>query len=210
VIFYGLKEEEDKLRTAAKTFGFAFNSEYIITRYNDHNNVFQSASDKPAILFIRIAAGNVKYMEFCKKAIHISKFKTAMMYRKETEILTYFCTQNFINKFNQLDELYRNNGFKNVCPKWGKKISKINAFIADLRKSTNGKDWSSHLWEFSQYFDLRNIEPTKEQDEFAKTIEELSEMQEVNADTMKYINSPYRMGEADKGYWDLLKKVLVY
>ena len=133
-----------------------------------------------------------------------------MMYRKEAEIMTYFCTQNFINKFNQLDELYRNNGFKNICPKWGKKISKINTFINALRKATNGKDWSNHMYEMSQYFDLRNIEPTKEQLEFTKTIEELSEMQEVNQDVMKYIYTPRSMGDDDKGYWDLLKKVLVY
>jgi hypothetical protein len=208
-IFYGLKEEEDQLRTAVKTFNLCFNSEYVINGYNDHNNMFRSAG-KPAILFIRIAQGNVRYMEFCKKAIHISKFKTAMMYRKETEILQYFCSQNFINKYYQLDDLYRNNGFKNICPKWGKKISKINTFINALRKATNGKDWSNHMYEMSQYFDLRNIEPTKEQLEFTKTIEELSEMQEVNQDVMKYIYTPRSMGDDDKGYWDLLKKVLVY
>jgi hypothetical protein len=208
-IFYGLKEEEDKLRLASKMFGFCFNSEYVINGYNDHNNTFRSAG-KPAILFIRIAAGNVKYMEFCKKAMHISQFKVKMMYRKETEVLQYFCSQNFINKYNQLDELYRHNGFKNVSPVWGKKIAKINAFIEKLRKSTNGKDWSRCTWELSQYFDLRDIKTTKEQDEFAKTIEELSEMQEVNQDVMKYINSPYCMGDADKGYWDLLKRILIF
>jgi hypothetical protein len=209
-IFYGLKEEEDQLRNASRAFGLAFNSDYIISGYNEHTNVFRSDKKQPSILFIRIAQGNVRYMEFCKKAIHISQFKVKMMYRKEAEIMEYFCTQNFINKFNRLDDLYKNNGFKHISPAWGKKISKINAFIEKLRKSTNGKDWSSKTYELSQYFDLRNIETTKEQDEFAKTIEELSEMQEVNADTMKYINSPYRMGDADKGYWELLKKVLVY
>jgi len=208
-IFYGLKEEEDQLRLASKMFGFCFNSEYIINGYNDHNDIFRSAG-KPAILFIRIAAGNVKYMEFCKKAFHINSFKVKMMYRKEAEIMEYFCTQNFINKYSRLDDLYRNNGFKNVSPVWGKKIAKINSFIEKLRKSTNGKDWSRCTWELSQYFDLRDIKTTKEQDEFAKTIEELSEMQEVNQDVMKYINSPYRMGDADQGYWELLKKILVY
>jgi hypothetical protein len=208
-IFYGLKEEEDKLKLASKTFGLTFNSEYLINGYNDHQNIFKSAG-KPAVLFIRIAAGNVRYMEFCKKAMPIKDFKLKMMYRKETEIMEYFCTENFINKYQRLDDLYRNNGFKNISPVWGKKIAKINAFIEKLRKSTKGKDWSRCTYELGQYFDLRSIETTKEQDEFAKTIDELTEMQEVNADTMKYINSPYRMGDAEKGYWELLKKVLVY
>ena len=208
-IYYGLKEEEDQLRNASKVFSLTFNSDYIINGYNDNTNIFRSAG-KPAILFIRIASGNVRYMEFCKKAIHISKFKTTMMYRKETEVMEYFCSQNFINKYQRLDDLYRNNGFKNISSAWGKKISKINAFIEKLRKTTSGRDWSSRTYELSQYFDLRNIAMTKEQEEFVKTIDELAEMQEVNADTMKYINSPYRMGDADKGYWELLKKVLVY
>ena len=209
-IFYGLKEDEDKIRVASKAFGLAFNSEYLISGYNESSHTFRGTSGQPSILFIRIAAGNVKYMEFCKKAFHINSFKVKMMYRKETEIMEYFCTQNFINKYSRLDDLYRNNGFKNVSPAWGKKIAKINTFIEKLKKSTNGKDWSRSTWELGQYFDLRNIEMTKEQEEFSKTIDELAEMQEVNADTMKYINQPYNMDNSDKAYWELLKKVLVY
>jgi len=209
-IFYGLKDDEDKIRLASKTFGLAFNSEYLINGYNENSHKFRSDKKQPAILFIRIASGNVRYMEFCKKAFHINSFKVKMMYRKETEVLEYFCTQNFINKYTRLDDLYRHNGFKNISPAWGKKISKINTFIEKLRKSTNGKDWSRNTWELGRYFDLTNIEMTKEQQEFATTIDELTEMQEVNADIMKYINQPYRMSDDDKGYWELLKKVLVF
>jgi hypothetical protein len=208
-IYYGLKEEEDQLRLASKIFGIAFNSEYLISGYNESNSTFRAAG-KPAILFIRIAAGNVRYMEFCKKAMHISKFKTTMMYRKETEVMNYFCSLNFINKYQRLESLYRTNGFKHISAAWGKKIAKINTFVATLKTSTRGVDWSNKVWEFSKYFDLRNIEMTKEQQEFAKTIDELSEMQEVNADVMKYINQPYNLDSVDKAYWELLKKVLVY
>ena len=205
-IFYGLKEEEDKLKLAAKTFGLAFNAEYIVSGYN----TFRSPK-KPCILFIRIAAGNVRYMEFCRKAYHINYFKVKMMYRKETMVLDYFCSVNFVNKYNQLDNLYRHNGFKNICQKWGKKIAMINAFISKLQTSTRGKNWSSYTWELGHYFDLRDIAMTKEQQEFKKTIEELQEMQEVNADTMKFINQPYNFNTGDDlAYWNLLKKVLAY
>jgi hypothetical protein len=208
-IFYGLKEEEDQLKNASKTFGTVFNSEYLTHGYNEQTNIFRAAG-KPAILFIRIAAGNVRYMEFCKKAFHINSFKVKMMYRKETEIMDYFCSLNFINKYNQLNELYRNNGFKNISSVWGKKISKINTFIEKLRKTTNGKEFSNRMYEIGKYFDLRNIDMTKEQQEFVKTIDKLAEMQEVNADVMKYINSPYHLSDEDQAYWNLLKKVLTF
>jgi hypothetical protein len=209
-IFYGLKEEEDKLKVAVKTFGLIFNGEYVITGYNESSNTFRSPK-KPCILFIRIAAGNVRYMEFCRKAYHINQFKVKMMYRKEDQIMNYFCSVNFVNKYNRLDDLYRHNGFKNICQKWGNKISKINAFISTLQASTKGKNWSSYTWELGQYFDLRDIAMTKEQLEFTKTIEELQEMQEVNQDTMKFINQPYNLNTGDDlAYWNLLKKVLAY
>jgi hypothetical protein len=208
-IFYGLKEEEDQLKRASRMFGIAFNSEYLVSGYNEYTNKF-SAPNNAKILFIRIAAGNVRYMEFCRKAIHVSKFKDKMMYRKEDQVMEYFCSLNFINKYNRLEALYRTNGFKNVCPKWGKKIAKINAFVTKLKTSTRGSDWSNRTYEFSQFFDLRNIEMTKEQQEFVSTIDELTEMQEVNQDVMKYISQPYNLDGVDKAYWELLKKVLVY
>ena len=208
-IFYGLKDDEDQLKRASRMFGIAFNSDHIISGYNEHTNKFKN-SKQAGIMFIRIAAGNVRYMEFCKKAIHVSKFKEKMMYRKEAAVMEYFCSINFIQKYNRLEALYRSNGFKNVCPKWGKKIAAINTLISKLKTETRGLEWSNRTYEFSQYFDLRNIEMTKEQLEFVSTIDELTEMQEVNETVMNYISQPYNLDGVDKAYWELLKKVLVY
>jgi len=80
-----------------------------------------------------------------------------------------------------------------------------------LIKSTNGKDLSRYTWELNQYFDLRDIAMTKEQQEYVKTIDELFEMQEVNSDVMEYINQPYNLDDEKKDtYWNLLKKILAY
>lgn len=208
-IFYGLKEEEDQLRRASKMFSLAFNDDYIVSSYSTYSDDFK-VEEKGRILFIRIASGNVRYMEFCKKAIHISRFKEKMMYRKEAVVMEYFCSLNFINKYQRLNDLYRSNAFKNVCPKWGKKIAAINTFINKLKTETRGRSWSDKVWEFSQYFDIRNIEMTKEQEAFLTTIDELTEMQEVNSDVMQHIHVPYDLNNAKETYWNLLKKVLVY
>ena len=206
-IFYGLKEQDDELRNAQHVFGLLFDSDIVISNY-EYNHSF-TQKGKQGILFIRVAANNVKYMQYCKNAKPISEFKGKYIYRKADAVKEYFQSQNFINRFRQLPELYRCKEFKNLSESWSTKINKVNDFIEKLDKSTKGK-WDRNRYELSKYFELENIPLTKEQNEYAKIVTEMEEMVELNEDTLEYINVPYSMEYAKKDFWDILKKVLIY
>jgi hypothetical protein len=207
VIYYGTKTDEDKILGAKRMFERVFDSELIVTHYDEYQNKF--SGQKKGIMFIRIAENNVRYMDFCKNAKHIDTFQQTMLRRKTDAVVEYFQSANFIEKYQKLDELYRHNAFKNISPEWGKKIETINKFVCKLNKGTQ-KDWMRYKWEFAKYFPITDIKNTKEQEAFIATIDELFEMQEVNADTMQHINTPYNLGTANDTYWNLLKKVMVY
>ena len=208
-IYYGLKDDDDKLRNAENIFDILFDSATIITQYNEYSNVF-TTNGKKGILFIRVAANNVKYMQYCKNAKPISEFKARYIYRKADRVIEYFQAQNFVNKYNNLPEFYRSKGFIKMAPAWGKRINPLVKFIEQLSKSRKG-NFENYRYELAKWFDLNNIVNTKEQQTFIKTIEDMNEMVELNEPTMKYISVPYRLDEYEHpNFWNMMKQVLVY
>jgi hypothetical protein len=206
-IYYGTRNDEGMLNQAEKMFELLFNSNYVIKGYNEHTNNFYKG--KQSIMFVLIAENNVKYMEFCKKAIHVSKFRSIMMRRKEDEVLKYFQAINFVERYQRLNELYRHNDFKKLSPAWGKKIANINAFISTLTAGTQN-NWSRYRAELTSFFPINTVKNTKEQEAFISLITELEEMQNLNSETLDVINMPYRISNANDAFWNVLKKVLVY
>jgi hypothetical protein len=207
-IFYGTKEQEDELRSARHIFSMLFDESIIICQYNEHNDTFRM-NGKKGIIFLQISAPNIRYMEYCKNAKPISKFKGIYMHRRADAIREYFQSQNFVKKFEDLNELYKCKEFAKISPEWGKKIQKISKFVAKLSKGDK-ENWYHYKDELSRYYDLTNIQNTKEQEAFISTIDELYEMQEVNEETLQYIDMPWHLEDAKDSFWNLLKKVLVY
>ena len=206
-IFYGSTDDEIYLKSAKDMYTLLY-SDNIISGYNNYYKNFDGGNGKSGIMFIQIAAGNVKYMKYCKKAMHISEFKHKMLHRKHDEVLNYFQTYNFLEIYNGLDLLYKSNEFKNVCPKWGNKIKKLNSFMGGLPAMK--KNWGHNKYELNRYFPIDKLTHTKEQLVFLKTIEDLKEMQELNNDVLNYISAPYDFSTAKEAYWNILKKVMVY
>lgn len=208
-IYYGLKEQEDELRNAEDVFGVLFDYTIIISQYSEYSHAF-TQKGKQGIMFIRVAANNIKYMQYCKNAKPISEFKAKYIYRKKESVIEFFQAQNFINKYNQLPEFYRSKGFRKMAPAWGKKLNALNKFTDKLSKATKG-GWECYRYELCKWFDLNNIENTKEQQAFIKTIEDMNEMVELNASTLKYISVPYRIDEYEyPEFWNIVKQVLAY
>ena len=208
-IFYGLKEQDNDLRDAENIFGILFDESLVVSQYSEYNHTF-TMKGKQGIMFIRVAANNMKYMQYCKKARPIADFKAKYIYRKEDIVKEYFQSQNFINKYNQLPEFYRSKGFRKMAPAWGKKLNSLNKFTDKLSKATKG-GWERYRYELCKWFDLNNIKNTKEQQAFIKTIEDMNEMVELNASTLKYISVPYRIDEYEyPEFWNIVKQVLAY
>jgi hypothetical protein len=210
-IFYGTKENDYQLRQAKEMFGILFESSSIIGKYNERTHEFRFDNGKKGIMFLQISQGNVRYMEYCQQAYHINEFKTKMLKRKENAVMEYFQSQNFVHKFDTVNSFYKSKAFGKVAPEWQKKTDKINAFIKKQYVGYNN-NWDRYRSELSRYFDINGIEMTKEQQKFEAIIEEFSELEEMNSETMRYLDVPsYDLDdEKHTAFWAIVKKVLVY
>jgi hypothetical protein len=209
-IFYGTKEDEYALRDARRLFAILFDEDMIVYGYSQYNQKFSNSKGKKAIMFLQVSQGNVKYMQYCRNAKHVSKFNQHFLHRKADAVMNYFQAQNFTDGFENINSLYRSEYFSKVSPSWGKKIESITKFIDKTKKATKGKDWSYNRSELSKLYPIADIKLTKEQEQYATIVAELKEMEELNASTLKYIDMPYRLEYADDAFWTILKKVLVY
>jgi len=209
-IFYGTKEDEYTLRNARRLFGILFDEDMIVYGYSDHNKKFSNSNGKKAIMFLQISQSNIKYMQYCRNAKHVSKFNQQFLHRKADAVMNYFQAQNFTDKFENINSLYRSEYFSKVSPSWSKKVESITKFIDKTKKATKGKDWSYNRSELSRVYPISDIKLTKEQEQYATIVADLKEMDELNASTLQHINIPYRLEYATDAFWTILKKVLVY
>lgn len=209
-IFYGLKDDENKLYNARHMFDMLFDKNFVINSYNEFNDCFTRKNKDGGIMFIQLAANNIKYMKFCKKAYHVDNFYWKLLYRKVDVVHEYFSNCSIINEYIQLDKLYQCPAFSKVSNEWGDKIIKLNNFIKKINKKYNNHNWIEYKNEFSKYFDIVNIKTNPDNDKYFKILNELKELQEVNKDTFDYINFPYYINEAKDDFWKLLGNIMVY
>jgi len=209
-IYYGLKEQDSELSAAEQIFGVLFNDDIIISHYDEYYHKFDQAGKK-GIMFIRVAANNMKYMQYCQKAYPISTFKAKYIYRKTDQVTEYFQAQNFVSRFYNVPELYRCKGFMKLAPAWEKRISAIQKFIDKTAKKNSKSEWSNNKYIINRYFDLANLKNTKEQEAFIQTITDMEEMSELNKDTVSFLKVPYGLNDYTyEGFWNIAKQVLVF
>jgi hypothetical protein len=217
-IFYGVQEDEHKLRKAYDMYCALFDKQSVISDYSDYDKKLSTGYDgysyrkantvkKNSIMFIMVATNNVKYMEYCKKAYSVNDFYLKMLYRKEKKIMTYFQTYDFVNTWYNMDSLYKSEDFGKVNKKWGAKINEINTYIDALPKDTDNIGYLKE--ELSKYFNLANVQQTADQKKIIKLIEEVKALQVNNRRYMEYINVRYGNIE-NETIIDILKKVMVF
>lgn len=194
-IYYGTADDEYTLKNAKELYSLLFNTNAIVS-HCDYNDVLQTSrsrddKSKSSIAFIQLAVGNVKYMEHCKKAQHISKFFINMLPRKEAKVMQYFQTYELIEKYHGLESFYRKGFINRVSAKWGKKADAIKALIVAIPENAKDDHIRYQKDTLSRYFNLNDIKQTKEQLKVIKQIEEIVELQEKNSKTLEYFNMPY-------------------
>jgi len=213
-IFYGTQEDESKLKKAHNLYCALFDSNAPVT-HSDYNNCLSTGygsygkkdkKSKASIMFIVLAQGNIKYMEYCKKAYKIDQFFNKMLYRKEKVVMQYFQTHDLKVKWDDIADLYKNEKFSRVNETWAKKIKVIRDFIENLSKTNDIGYMKSEL---STYFDLTTIKQTGVQISIAKLIADVLKLQCDNEGVLKYIDLPYRLENADNELFEILKKVMV-
>ena len=206
-IFYGIQEDEGKLNRAHNLYKLLFDANSIVCNYNEYRHEFQR-STKKGIMFIMLSKSNVKYMEHCKRAIHIDQFYNKLLYRKADVVQSYFQTYNVVERYDELKGLYKNENFSKIHALWGKKIKEVNKFIENL--PTSKLNLSGYKHELGLYFKLDALPLSDEQKKFKKLIENLHELQERNSNILNYINNYNYNGNLDNTLVDILSKVMVF
>lgn len=217
-IFYGTQEDESKLQKAYNMFTALFDKA-AVGYYDEYSNKFTTGYDtyshknngtgkKSSILFIVMAANNIKYMEYCKKAYKPDEFYQKMLYRKEDKVKSYFQTYDLKNAWDSVDAMYKTKGFAKVSSKWGNKVAEVSIFLGNLPKISGNENIGYMKSELSNYFDLSNLKMTADQKKIAKLIEDVKKMQKDNHKIMEYIRLPYGGELENTTIIDVLQKVM--
>lgn len=185
IIFYGTRNETNVLDNARNIYEDVFNGNTIYS-YSEYDKRFKSNGNnvKSAIMFVSVAKNNIKYFDYCKKAYHINDFYWKMLYRKEDMILSYFNNINLINRYDYLDDLYKNPKFSLISDDWGKHIIKLNEEMAEL---ISNKKILKLKYILNRYFNLSNPQPTNKSKKLLKLVDDLEVLQEMNKKILEYI-----------------------
>jgi hypothetical protein len=196
-----------------------FDENIVITSYDDYSKSFETSlryvsnkdkKSKMSIIFLMLSENNLKYMQYCKKAYRIDEFSWRMLYRKADKVVQYFQTYNIVDKYSEIDDLYKSDLFAEVSKSWSDDIAKLKASVDLLPKKDNYNILINKYREtLSNYFDLSNIVMTKEQQEVAKQIDNVLTLQEVNENILKHINLPYSLNTECKELITMLQKVMI-
>jgi hypothetical protein len=216
-IFYGSTEDEHALETATKVYRELFNGDNLIYsyyKYSSDKDKFQRAGDKKNIkaglMIIRIAKGNFKYMKFCKNAYHIDTIGHKLMYRKADKVTAYFNTYKLLQKYDNLNNLYKDPDFNKIDEDWGKTINKLNADISKIIQNLkcNGLEYIKS--QLIRYYKLPEDEIVDaEYKPILKAIEEVQLLEEANNDIVTFVQIPHELKYGSDKLFSLLKKVMV-
>ena len=187
-VFYGFKEDEEKLSRAYTIYNLLFDKPNSIESYSEYSdNGFGKAK---GICFIQIAKGNEKYMKFMKNAVHVDEIYWKLFHRKAEYVREYMNTYKIMDSFNEIEELYLEEQFAKISSRWSNKVQAVKKYIDALpEKSTN---LDREKWALQKYFNLDDIELTPEQQKWEKEIQDILAFQSKNAKTLEYISLPYR------------------
>jgi hypothetical protein len=160
-IFYGSQDDENKLNNARYIHTTLFGGGSMISYYEEYGNKINFNSDKKGILFIMLSKGNLKYMQYCKKAYHIDNYYWKMLHRKADMVYDYFNSFEFIQSYQNLSSMYKSNKFDIINKDWGRKIKKVNEYYQKIisNKNKNIGDIRQYL---TPYFNLSNLNQSTE------------------------------------------------
>ena len=203
-IFYGTADDEYTLRNAEELYCLLFDHSAVVSHctYNDVLETGRGRRDKDtnskkSIAFIQLAVNNVKYMEHCKKAKHVSEFFLTMLPRKEKMVMEYFQTHELVNRYNNLEKFYADGFINRVSDKWGKKVDAVAKLVDVIPEKSKDDSIRYQKDKLTKYFKLDDIKQTKEQMKVIKQIEEIEELQTKNEKTLNYFNIPYQADNMD-------------
>lgn len=212
-IFYGTQDDNNAFENAVRLYNALFGENRIVVNHSTYTNenfgfyTRYSRRDKSlnSIMFLQLSKTNIKYMEFCKNAHHINEFKVRMAYRKEDRVRQYLMSDMVINKFEEVNDLFRSTYFNKIDSTWGAIVDNVREYINSIPILVQER---YHKQFIRNYYGIVDDEPTNEQKKIMGDIDNLLFLQKANEDVMKYINVPYNLNTAEDSFFELMKKVL--
>jgi len=207
-IFYGTGDDQWLLNKAVRMYNLLFDAGSIVshcdysgvlqtTRRGYYSNTDDDKKNKRSIIFMQIAQGNVKHMQHCKNAKHITAFFHSMLKRKQKMITEYFQTYELVERYKNLDCFYTE-GFINVVDSnWGMKADAVKTLIDAIPEKHKDDGIRYQRENLKEYFNIDDIKQTKEQEKVIEKIAELEDLQKNNEKTLNYFNTPREAEDMD-------------
>ncbi len=195
-IFYGTADDEYALKNAVQLYSLLFDEESMVSHCSNDKELIarkrrhNDTPTKKGIAFIQVAQNNVKHMEHCKKAYHISEFKQRMSHRKEEAVRQYFQTYEVIKKYNELDMFYRQGYIDRVNQTWGQKLEAIRTYIDAIPAEAKNDNIRYNKNQLTLHYNLTDIKQTPEQLVILKQISEVTKLQETNEKILDFFRMP--------------------
>jgi len=209
-IFYGTSDDQYKLAKAYRTFSAMFGEDHVADSYQSYRSGYDKFGKKKGIMFIQLAKNNIKYMEYCKNAMPIDKFYYDIMFRKQEAVINYFKNYSLIEKYNNLNSLYRVRGFEKINAKWAKKIEMVREFV-DKLKDEKWSDLRYHKEYFTPYVDFDNVPETAEEKRVKKALVDIEKLEKDNEPMLQWVRTPsYATDTLHDNQIEIIKKVMSF
>ena len=203
IIFYGNTDENNLVDTCYDVFRALYGSDHIATNYSSYRDSF---GGKNGVMFITLAKNNMKYVQYFRRALPISRFYHKMVARKEQEITETYRTSNFRERWNDISDFYKSKFFAEISTKWINKVDEVKTFIDALKAKDNGnsrRDIYHYKHYLAKYINFDNLTLTVEEKKVDKMLNEIKKLEDDNRQILKYFNTPSRGwhiidGETDK------------
>lgn len=217
-IFYGCTDDEFSLEIASRivlnVFNIPIGTGYANYYYNDllYNFTMSEESTKKGVLFIQISKTNYKYMKYCRKAMHVDDFYKKYVKRRRDIVQTHFQSKSSINRYNELNHLYKTNSFDLLNKKWGKVVNDAIEMYDDIKDNTLSN--INYIEEtIKKVFNINDTQPKNSKiKKFEKLIDRLEKLQNNNNEIIDYIRlfNETNLNESKDTLIKILKKVMVF
>ena len=210
IIFYATQDDENEIKNAYRIHKTLFDN--VATGFCTYykNYEYLNNNKKSGIMFVMAAKNNLKYFEYCKQAYSIKEYYWKMLHRKKDMIMSYFKDADVIERYNQIDRLFKNPKFGLVSDYWGKHIETLNAEIEKFKEQTNTGigELKYHL---QRYFEISDTKPTANGKRLLKMIDDLETLDKVNDKILRYVRVDYNGNylDTEPELVEILKKVMI-
>lgn len=207
-IYYGTTDDECKVRLGLKMYRVLFGNKHI-DRFSYSN---QSFNEGKGIFFATVAKVNEKYMKMSDNCYHIDTVYPTLLHRKMINFSNVKIANDYIEKYDDLNFLYKNKEFKIISKTVGNYIEKIHQEIEELKGYIKFSDINFNNDLINNWIKNPKADLKIKTDKY---LNYLYDIQERNNDVLKWVNLPY-YGTIDlnndkySGLVNVLKKVLVF